>query len=228
MKTTNILFTLSQRLSRKSVVSKSKHLLYTLRSRYLNERPSSVEHVHSSQVLKIEEAVDTNTEPYADESGRQVGLVTVVKVPSWTVTALFGAVCALLLVVLMVYCGVHVLDTPVTTEQQHQTSECKNAPCSDFAAMLRASMSPAVRPCDDFYGHVCGSWNAKRAVRMPFLLTMKLRQFTQNRTGYGFCVEMHYGGGKNIPFVFGERGSRMRFNRSLSSATFPRNWKSTN
>ncbi|KAH6921025.1 hypothetical protein HPB50_027988 [Hyalomma asiaticum] len=130
--------------------------------------------------MKIEEAVDTNREPYADESGRQVGLVTVVKVPSWTVTALFGAVCALLLVVVLVYCGVHFLDTPVTTEQQHQTSECKNAPCSDFAVTLRASMSPAVRPCDDFYGHVCGSWDAKRADTVKVALLQRVFHAVNN------------------------------------------------
>lgn len=108
------------------------------------------------------EQVDTNTEPYMDETGQRVGLITMVKMPQWTVTAMFGACCALLLAVLVVYCGIRLMDAPVTAEPQRQTLGCKSAACAQFATTLKTSLSRAVRPCDDFYGHVCGSWDAQR------------------------------------------------------------------
>ncbi|XP_070385155.1 neprilysin-1-like [Dermacentor albipictus] len=119
----------------------------------------------------MEEQVDTNLEPYTDETGQRVGLITMVKMPSWTVTAVFGAFCALLLVVVAVYCGIHLMDAPATAEPQRQTLGCQSVACTQFATTLKKSLSRTVRPCDDFYGHVCGSWDAQRTdtVKMALL-----------------------------------------------------------
>ncbi|KAL1415608.1 hypothetical protein MTO96_006729 [Rhipicephalus appendiculatus] len=103
----------------------------------------------------MEELVDTNAEPYTDEAGHRVGLVTVVKMPSWTVTAVFGAFCALLLVVLAVYCGI-------------PPPGCAS---DDRAAAPDSSLQ---EPCDDFYGHVCGSWDAKRTDTVQLALLQRV------------------------------------------------------
>ncbi|KAH6941495.1 hypothetical protein HPB50_019095 [Hyalomma asiaticum] len=71
--------------------------------------------------------------------------------------------------------------------------QCKQSSCRQLSVVLRESIDPSVRACDNFYRHVCNGWVAKARrgrTRKPFQIR-RINKYEEQRLGNEKPESMH-------------------------------------